>query len=101
MRSLGCCGCGGLGRVLSLYMCVCYLPHQASTYYGTAEDVDRLAHWDKLSADMSEFSASGSIVLLGDTNSRTARLHDIDTRLRLLGLWSSMWEWLCQLVSWA
>lgn len=63
-----------------VYICVCYLPHQASSYYTAGEGLDRETHWSTLCADISHFAALGSIMLLGDTNSRVGRLHDVDVR---------------------
>ena len=64
-------------RLTPTYMCALYLPHERSSYY---EHVDKEAHWQALNADIAEFAASGSILLVGDWNSRAGRESDLGDR---------------------
>lgn len=62
------------------YVCLCYMPHQNSTYFRSTEGLDVQTHWDSLSEDVAEFSRSGNILIMGDFNARTGSQPEFDAR---------------------
>ena len=64
-------------RLTPTYICALYLPHERSTYYN---HVDKESHWKALAEDVAEFAACGSVLLVGDWNSRVGRESDLGER---------------------
>lgn len=68
-----------------LYIGVCYIPHEHSTYYEREnKSLSIQAHFVLLSSSIQKFRAKGKILLAGDFNAHTAEVED-----RLL---ASDWE---------
>ena len=59
-------------KIYDMYFCGCYIPHADSNYlYHEEGALSLLNHFDTLTEDISKFQSMGSIVMMGDMNSRT------------------------------
>lgn len=67
-----------------LFVAICYLPPQASSYYKAAGAADLLDHFAVLQSDAAAFGASGDVMLVGDFNARTGARTEVD------GVWDGL-----------